>query len=73
RVVFDGPPARLFAGENSLSDWGLRRPAAMDLADELRAAGYVIPRDTATVDGLVEALITAGAGRGGTAAGGGST
>lgn len=62
-IVFDGAPAQLFSRGEDLRRWGLARPAAMDLAAELRGAGYGIPADVLTLDGLVEALVAA---RGGT-------
>lgn len=64
RVVFDGTPEELFAEDTDLGCWGLRRPAAMGMARELRACGYRIPERTATLDGLVEALSVSGS-RGG--------
>lgn len=56
-IVFDGTPEQLFDSGRDLGAWGLRRPAVMDLADRLRGAGYSVPRGTATVDGIVEALL----------------
>ena len=56
RVVFDSTPARLFELDEELSRWCLRRPAAMDIARELRDAGYSIPEGVSTLDGLVDAL-----------------
>jgi energy-coupling factor transport system ATP-binding protein len=58
-VVFDGAPSQLFARVDELARWGLARPAAMELAAELRAAGYVIPADVLTLDGLIDALVAA--------------
>jgi energy-coupling factor transport system ATP-binding protein len=56
RVVFDGTPAELFELGDGLGRWNLRRPVAMDLASELRDAGYDIPAAVSSVDALVEAL-----------------
>jgi energy-coupling factor transport system ATP-binding protein len=58
QTVFDGPPSRLFDGRLDLTKWGLRRPAVMDLADELRCAGYDIPTGASTVDDLADALVS---------------
>ncbi len=65
RLVFDGPPAELFGLGDELCRWGLRRPAAMDVADELRRAGYDVPPSVAGLDELTDALMAAGAGGGG--------
>lgn len=56
QVVFDSTPERLFELDEELSRWCLRRPAAMDIARELRDAGYAIPEGVSTLDGLVDAL-----------------
>jgi energy-coupling factor transport system ATP-binding protein len=56
RVVFDGTPHELFTGAFELDRFGLRRPAAMDLADRLRRGGYRIPDTAVTLDALVDAV-----------------
>ncbi len=56
KVVFDSTPARLFQLDEELSLWSLRRPATMDIARELRDAGYSIPEGVWTLDGLLDAL-----------------
>ena len=56
RVVFDSTPAELFALGDELGRWCLRRPAAMDIAGDLREAGYAVPDDALTLDSLVDAL-----------------
>ena len=56
QVVFDSTPERLFELDEELGRWCLRRPAAMDIARELRDAGYAIPEGVSTLDGLVDAL-----------------
>ena len=56
QVVFDSTPAKLFELGEELSRWCLRRPATMDIARELRAAGFSIPEGVWTLDGLVDAL-----------------
>jgi len=37
--VFDGPPARLFAADLDVKEWGLREPAAVRVARKLRELG----------------------------------
>ena len=59
-VVFDGPPAELFGLGDALADWGLRPPEARVVAARLRDAGYDVPADVSTVDGLVDALTPGG-------------
>jgi len=56
RVVFDSTPGELFALGDELGRWCLRRPAAMDIAGDLREAGYAVPDDALTLDSLVDAL-----------------
>lgn len=56
QVVFDSTPERLFELDEELRRWCLRRPAAMDIARELRDAGYAVPEGVSTLDGLVDAL-----------------
>jgi energy-coupling factor transport system ATP-binding protein len=56
-IVFDGTPEELFARSEDLERWGLARPAAMELAQELREGGYAIPASVMTLDGLLEALV----------------
>jgi energy-coupling factor transport system ATP-binding protein len=56
RVVFDGTPHELFTGGFELDRFGLRRPAAMDLADRLRRGGYRVPDTAVTLDALVDAV-----------------
>jgi energy-coupling factor transport system ATP-binding protein len=56
RVVFDGTPPELFTGGFDLGRFGLRRPAAADLAVRLRAGGYRIPDGVLTIDALVDAV-----------------
>ncbi len=62
RVVFDGSPEGLFSPGGHLSEWGLARPPAMEIAGELRSAGYEIPAAAATVEAIARALL---AGNGG--------
>lgn len=64
RIVFDSTPAELFSLGDGLEQWCLRRPAAMDIAGELRDAGYDIPEGVSTVDALVDALGPSGGGAG---------
>jgi energy-coupling factor transport system ATP-binding protein len=63
-IVFDGAPRELFDRAEDLERWGLARPPAMELAQELRDGGYAIPAGVLTLDGLIEALVD---GRGGEA------
>ena len=60
RVVFDAPPRDLFAAGSGAERWGLRPPPAVRLAGMLRAAGRRIPKDTLTMDELVNALAGGG-------------
>jgi energy-coupling factor transport system ATP-binding protein len=62
RVVFDGAPDELFELGDGLGRWNLRRPAVMDIAAELRDAGYEIPSAVSTVDALVDAFATSAGG-----------
>ncbi len=55
-LVFDGCPLDLFSSASDLKRWGLMRPAAMAIADELRADGRVVPRSVATLDELALAV-----------------
>lgn len=59
RLVYDGTPLELFDSRDDLAKWGLKRPAAMDLADRLRGFGYDIPRAAVTLDQLVDSLVGA--------------
>ncbi|MFH1689025.1 MAG: ATP-binding cassette domain-containing protein [Candidatus Eisenbacteria bacterium] len=56
RVVFDSTPAELFELDEGLRRWCLRRPAAMDIARDLRHAGFAIPGGVSTLDALADAL-----------------
>lgn len=62
RVVFDAAPAELFELDEGLGRWCLRRPATMDIARELRHAGFAIPDGVSTLDALVDALGQSGGG-----------
>lgn len=57
RLVFDGSPLDLFGGGVAdLERWGLKRPPAMAIADELRANGITVPASVTTLDELVLAV-----------------
>ncbi len=56
KLVFDGRPLDLFGAASDLRNWGLKRPPAMAIADELRANGITIPASVATLDELVLAV-----------------
>jgi energy-coupling factor transport system ATP-binding protein len=57
RVVFDGLPGELFRRSDRLSEWGLARPSAMEIAARLREAGYPIPEAAMTVGEVVEGVL----------------
>jgi energy-coupling factor transport system ATP-binding protein len=56
RLVFDGRPLDLFRSASDLERWGLKRPRAMAIADELWANGITVPASVMTLDELVLAL-----------------
>jgi len=56
KLVFDGRPLDLFGSASDLESWGLKRPRAMAIADELRANGIAVPASVMTLDELVLAV-----------------
>jgi len=56
RVHMVGTPRELFARRAELEAIGLGVPAAVDLADKLRARGWDLPPDIVTLDQAVEAI-----------------
>ncbi len=56
RIVFDGSPEELFARRSDVARWGLRPPAAVEMRDAFRGAGYAVPDGIPSIDELVEAI-----------------
>ena len=55
-LVFDGAPAELFAREDDMRGWQLRRPVSMEIASTLRDAGYNIPSDATGLEEVAGAI-----------------
>jgi len=56
RDVRTGTAAEIFSEGQALHDWGLEAPIAVQVADRLRARGWLVPREAITTEGLVAAM-----------------
>jgi energy-coupling factor transport system ATP-binding protein len=55
-VVFDGAPSELLGRVDELDPWGLELPPLLELARELRRAGFAVPLAAATPGQIAGAL-----------------
>ncbi|MBE3591315.1 MAG: energy-coupling factor transporter ATPase [Firmicutes bacterium] len=60
RVAADGPPANVLTRPEDLRRWGLRPPAAVELAERLRAAGVPLDGAAAAAGGHAPGTAAAG-------------
>jgi energy-coupling factor transport system ATP-binding protein len=65
KVHMLGTPRELFSRRAELEAIGLGVPAAVELADKLRARGWTLPDDVVTLDEAVAAITAALTGKGG--------
>lgn len=56
RLHMQGSPRELFRNREALESIGLGVPAAVQLADRLRAKGWTMPEGTVTLDAAVQAI-----------------